>query len=123
MILEWYANGTVADSITVPIKNIVPDHAVKSEFAVSGDKLGVNREPMWARSGTFNLYLESAADDVSLSRVSFSFAYGHTTLVFSPSVSIDTTGAAGVGISFGLGTSEADFRSGYIKSNDTKWYQ
>lgn len=112
----WYTPGGVSASKKVPIQNTVPDRAVKSEFPMTSAD-----GRFWARSGTFNLYLKSAANDVSIASVSFVFAYGHTTLGFSPSVSFDSSGL-GVGISFGFGTSQADLISGYVKADGkNKW--
>ncbi len=119
----WYkGSSVVGDSATVPIKNTVPNGAVKSEFKLYGDHLGIDREPVWACSGTFNLCLKTTADDVSLSQVNFVFVYAHSTFRLTPSISFDS-GGAGIGISCGWGTDDADNLSGYVKANNTTWYQ
>ena len=94
------------------ITQVSPNSAAKSVF----DMHDVSGEA-WAERGTLNLYFDATAGSAALTEMDFIFAYGHTILSLSPSVSFPASG----GISFGWTTDEADRRSGYINVSRKDW--
>lgn len=95
------------------ITQVSPTSSAKSLFGMQ-DQTGEG----WAEHGTLELYFEATAGSAALTEIDFIFAYGHTVLSASPSVSFPDGG----GISFGFTTDEADTYSGYINVRTTKWY-
>lgn len=91
---------------------VSPNSAAKAQFSMidqSGDG--------WAECGTATLYFDATEGSAALTEMDIIFAYGHTVISVSPSVSFPASG----GISFGLNTSEADRRSGYINVSRGTW--
>lgn len=95
------------------ITQVSPNSAAKSVFSMQ-DQSG----EAWARTGTMKLYFDATSGSAALTELDFIFAYGHTILSVSPSVSFPASG----GISFGVTTDEADRRSGYIIVAKNRWY-
>lgn len=108
----WYAPGGPYESRTVSITQVEPNRAVKSEFYMELDEI------TWAKSGTFNLCLEAATGSAPLTEIGFYFAYGHTVIGLTPTVSFP----AGFGITFGWNTSTADTLSGYVNVATHSWH-
>lgn len=91
---------------------VSPNSAAKAQFSMidqSGDG--------WAECGSATLYFDATSGSAALTEMDFIFAYGHTVISVSPSVSFPVSG----GISFGWNTSEADRRSGYINVSSKTW--
>ena len=95
------------------ITQVSPNSAAKSEFGME-DRSGEG----WAAKGTLKLYFSATSGSAALTEIDFIFAYGHTVLSVSPSVSFPASG----GISFAWTTDEADNRSGYINVSTKMWY-
>ena len=111
-VVSYNINNTYCD-YEWDITQVSPNSAAKSTF----DMLDQSGEG-WAEEGTLRLYFDATAGSAALTEIDFIFAYGHTILSVSPSVSFPASG----GISFGWTTDEADLRSGYINISTYKWY-
>lgn len=97
---------------TQSFTQVSPYSAAKVEFPmqdVSGEA--------WANKGEARLYFEAAEGSAALTEMDMIFAYGHTLVLLSPSISFPVSG----GISFGWRTDEADRRSGYVSVADKTW--
>ena len=108
------------------ITNVTPCATAKSEFQMKGDRIihyngGVDVVE-WASEGKLTLYFETTYNSAFMTAIDMVFGYGHTYLGASPSVSFDSSGTAGIGISFGWNTSEADVRSGYVTIGSSFWH-
>ena len=102
----------VGYDISGSFTQVSPNSAAKAQFSMidqSGDG--------WAECGSATLYFDATSGSAALTEMDFIFAYGHTVISVSPSVSFPASG----GISFGVNTSEADRRSGYITVSSKTW--
>lgn len=108
-----YKHYTTSYNYNWDITQVSPNSAAKSNFGMQ-DKSG----EAWAQQGTLRLYFDATAGSAALTSIDFIFAYGHTIISLSPSVSFPASG----GISFGFATNEADRRSGYINVSSKSWY-
>ena len=97
----------------IEIEQVSPNSAAKSTFSM----LDQSTE-LWAEEGILDLRFDATSGSAALTEIDFIFAYGHTILSISPSVSFPASG----GISFGPTTDEADNRSGYINVASGEWY-
>lgn len=85
--------------------------AAKVEFQMQGSR------DAWASKGLAVLYFEAVSGSAALTEMDMIFAYGHTVLSVSPSVSFPPS----FGISFGANTSDAGRRSGYVSVERRVW--
>ena len=85
--------------------------SAKVEFQMEGPR------DAWASKGLATLYFEAASGSAALTEMDMIFAYGHTVVSTSPSVSFPPS----FSISFGLNTSDAGRRSGYVSVARRAW--
>lgn len=111
-VVKYHISSSSSESMTWAITQVSANSAAKSTFSMQdSDQVG------WAERGTLTLYFDATAGSAALTEMDLIFAYGHTILTVSPSVSYPASG----GISFGASTDEADRRSGYVNIARRTW--
>lgn len=109
-VVSYYDAGVYVD-VDAGFEQVSPNASARSDFGMT-----LQNEDFWAKKGTATLYFDATSGSAALTEMDMIFAYGHTILSVSPSISFPASG----GISFGFNTDEADKRSGYINvANDT----